>query len=194
MKRVLKRTQQLLEPVLRLPKRDVKREPFSPLSIGIVFFSLALALFSRGQLTGYSGVLACIASLLSAGSMMAVVIEPLGRLLNRWRLRPILSIGALGTFLLAFIVGWLMGYSETIGIVAQLIFWLGIAWVFVIWLVLVSQADRNAGLIVSAIFAFIGIIYLFRENLVAFSGFWVFALGASLVAMGWWKIWDRFSL
>jgi len=115
-----------------------QKKDFNPVSLGILYFSFALSLWSSKQISDNSVyVVAIISSLISLAFFVSVFSEWILR-----KMKAIVNILVSLTFLAfvyGFIIGWLQTFSQTAGVLLDFILVYGFAWLTVIILIMIRD-------------------------------------------------------
>lgn len=171
---------------------------FNPLSLGMLFFGFCLALWGAGL--GYlpTRVMGWISISVSFCFAVAVLIRPFRDWLNQW-VRSLLLILASTVFVLYIfgnLIGWLSGLSQISGAARYALFIVGFGWLFIFLLVVSNQAsrkDRRIGLVAAVLFGIASIVHLLNLRWIECLILLAFGIGVLFVALGRWKVFDKFS-
>ena len=117
-------------------------ERANPISLGILYFGFAVALWSSGQLSSKPVVgIAIFSSVLSIAFFIAVFYESFLDVLSKRVVRLLVFLSFIA-FVYGFVIGWLQSLSQISGIALQLILYLGFAWIVVILLVIIRDTKQ----------------------------------------------------
>lgn len=115
----------------------------NPVSLGTLYFSFSLLLWSSGQISDWRifGI-AIFVTVISLICFTSVFWEYLLSKLSKWVQKPLVFLTFL-TFLFGYASGWLQAFLETAGHIQNLIAYFGFAWVVVFLLALIRDTAKQ---------------------------------------------------
>jgi len=170
---------------------EVKHD-YNPVSLGTLYFSFSLSLWSSNQIRDIPVFLiAVISSLISLAFFVAVYSQDTLKFLNT-RVVIILVPTTFVAFLYGFTIGWLQTFSQTSGIVLQAIVYFGFAWIVTFLLVIVKQIKptrrKPMGTLTAVALLIIGGIRFSNHDFIAGGVLIAIAILVLFVAINWLKI------
>jgi hypothetical protein len=119
-----------------------QKHDFNPVSLGILYFSFSLSLWSSKQIGDHSVfAVAIISSFISLAFFASVFSEWV--LKNMKRAGGILISLTFLAFLYGFVIGWIQTFSQIGGVLLDLILVFGFAWLTVILLIMVRDLGKQ---------------------------------------------------
>lgn len=126
----------------------------NPVSLGILYFSFALALWSSGQISSKPVVgIAVFSSLVSIAFFVAVFSQTVLEVLSKWVV-TLLAFVSFIAFVSGFVIRWLQSVSRVSGVALEVVFYLGFAWI-VVFLLVVTRDTKLPTKIQNRAFLFI---------------------------------------
>jgi len=111
---------------------------FNPVSLGILYFSFSLSLWSSKQISDHPVfAVAIISSLISLAFFVSIFSEWVLKKMKK-TVNILVSLTFLA-FVYGFIIGWLQTFSQTAGILLDFILVFGFAWLTVIILIMIRD-------------------------------------------------------
>lgn len=168
----------------------------NPLSVGILFFTLASALLSTNKLDTPNIIIICIAITLTAlFSFTCMCLRAARSLIGiSWiqKYRYWFYIIYIGVFIHSWITGSMSGTT----LLSTLVFYLGLVLFTLLYLVVISRSKVEIGIIVAFIWGVYGVVYLIQDlgKLESWIYFLVLATTTFLVATRLWKIWNKLPI
>ena len=127
----------------------------NPVSLGTLYFSFALSLWSSGQInSGSIFGIAILTSLISLAFFIAVFSNSVLNKLSKWVVKPLVSLTFLA-FVYGFIIGWLQAFSQVSGIALQVIAYFGFAWIIAILLIMIRDTAKQPSKNKNRLFTFV---------------------------------------
>jgi len=142
----------------------VVQHDFNPVSLGTLYFSFALSLWTSAQVS--DRVIAIAVSLISLCFFVGVYARSIRTFLNT-RAAPIVIPLTFFAFLLGFMLGWIPTFPLLSGIPLEIIMYFGFIWIVTILLRMVRELKNElVQFLFVVFFIFLGVMRLFDHNIV----------------------------
>jgi len=126
---------------LLIRKVKIVTKLVNPVSLGTLYFSFALSLWSSGQISGSVFGIAILTSIISFAFFVAVFSKSVLNKLSKWVVKPLVGLTFLA-FVYGFIIGWLQTFPQVSGVVLEVVAFFGFAWIIAILLVMFRDATQ----------------------------------------------------
>jgi hypothetical protein len=176
---------------------------FKPVSLGIMFFTMGLALVKVGALTTLSECNKNVNngfmyfSFFSSGiCILAFILCVVKREINDFISNKIQPWAYnLSTFYLSFfMINWLLNIPNNNTCIFRFVFYLGLLWFSILLIILISSLNNNIKYVSSGIFFGFGLPLLNNENFYGFIFAWIIGFILFFVAYKNWNFIEHFPI